>query len=184
MNTQLEQLILDMRDRLTELERRNGGRNRTGVIAEVDAANGLARVKLLDDDDGEPFLTDWLPWMELSAGKNKTHSPPSQGQQVQVSSETGDLHDGVIQGSLNSDDNGRPSGAGDEYVLLSVGAAKITATGGGSEIKISVGGYSVTFSASGATHSGGKLTHNGKDVGATHTHGGVIKGVANTKPPN
>ena len=139
----------DLRRRVSEIERRLRSQSRTGVIEGVDAANGLARVKLMDGD--EPFVTGWIPWEEPSAGSNKTHNPPSKGQQVKIYSESGDLHDASIQGSLNSDANGRPSGAGDEYVLLSVGPAKISVTGGGSTILIKVGGATITITAGGIT---------------------------------
>lgn len=32
--------------------------------------------------------------------------------------------------------------------------------------------------------SGPALTHNGKDVGSSHTHGGILPGGGNTQPPN
>lgn len=178
----LPEIIDELRRRVTELERRQRAQSRTGVITEVDAGNGLARVKLQDGD--QPFVTGWIPWAEPSAGANKTHNPPSVGQQVQIASESGDLHDAVIQGSLNSDANGRPSGAGDEYVLLKVGQASIRATGRGSEIIFSVGGYSLTLSAAGAVNTGGALSHNGRNIGDTHTHGKVAAGPADTDVPN
>lgn len=172
----------DMRRRVSELERRVGSKGRTGVVTQVDAANGLARVQLTDGDT--PMVTGWIPWVEAAAGANKTHNPPSVGQQVEITSESGDLHDASIQGSLNSASNGRPSGAGDEFVLLSVGAASIKATGGGSAIVFTIGGYSLTLSAAGAVNAGGALSHNGKDIGGTHTHGGVTSGSSNTETPN
>jgi hypothetical protein len=172
----------DMRRRLSELERRAGSQGRTGVVTQVDAANGLARVQLTDGDT--PMLTGWIPWSEAAAGANKTHNPPSVGQQVKIASESGDLHDASIQGSLNSDANGRPSGAGDEFVLLSVGAASIKATGGGAAIVFTIGGYSLTLSASGAVNTGGALSHNGKNIGDTHTHKGISVGPDNTGTPN
>lgn len=172
----------DLRRRLSELERRIGSQGRTGVVTEIDAANGLARVQLTEGES--PMVTGWIPWVEPAAGANKTHNPPSVGQQVEIKSESGDLHDATIQGSLNSASNGRPSGAGDEAVLLSVGFASIKATGGGSSIVFTVGGYSLTLSAAGAVNTGGALSHDGKDIGATHTHGGVAVGLADTKTPN
>lgn len=170
----------DLRRRIAELERRVGSQGRTGVVTEVDAANGLARVQLTDGDP--PMITGWIPWIEPSAGANKTHNPPSVGQQVEITSESGDLYDASIQGSLNSSVNGRPSDSGSEYVLLSVGSASITATG--SSIVIAVGGYSLTLSSAGAVNSGGALSHDGKDIGATHTHGGIAIGLADTDTPN
>lgn len=178
----LAEQLDDMRRRLSELERRVGSQGRTGVITEVDAAQGLARVQLTDGD--VPMLTGWIPWVESAAGANKTHNPPSVGQQVEIKSESGDLHDATIQGSLNSDANGRPSAAGDEVVLLSVGAASIKATGGGSTIVFAIGGFSMTLSAAGAVNTGGALSHNGKDIGDTHTHPGVLAGPSNTGTPN
>lgn len=178
----LPEQLDDMRRRLSELERRIGSQGRTGVVTEVDAANGLARVQLTEGDT--PMMTGWIPWVEPAAGANKTHNPPSVGQQVEISSESGDLHDASIQGSLNSATNGRPSGVGDEFVLLSVGSASIKATGGGSAIIITVGGYSLTLSSAGAVNAGGALSHDGKDVGRTHTHKDVVSGLANTGTPN
>lgn len=177
----LAEILDDLRRRIAELERRQRSQSRTGVIAEVDPGNGSARVKL--QDGTEPFLTGWIPWAEGSAGANKTHNPPSVGQQVQVISESGDLHDAVIQGSLNSDANGRPSGAGDEYVLASVGAASVTISGGGASMVLTVGGVSATLTAAGLEVTGGQVSHNGTDIGDTHKHGGVVIGPAETKPP-
>lgn len=174
--------MADLRRRIGELERRVASQSRTGVVAEVDPANGLARVRLLDSDP--PFMTGWIPWTEPAAGANKTHNPPSVGQQVNVYSESGDLHDAVIQGSLNSDANGRPSGAGDEYVLASAGACSLKVTGGGAALVLTIGGFSMTWSASGAASAGGTHTHDGKNIGSTHTHGGVTPGPGGTAPPN
>jgi hypothetical protein len=178
----LPEQLDDMRRRLAELERRVGSQGRTGVVTQVDAARGLARVQLTQGD--APMLTGWIPWAEPAAGANKTHNPPSVGQQVELTSESGDLHDATIQGSLNSASNGRPSGAGDEFVLLSVGATSIKATGGGSAIVFTVGGYSLTLTAAGAVNAGGALSHNGKDIGDTHTHKGVKSGPSSTGTPN
>ncbi len=36
----------------------------------------------------------------------------------------------------------------------------------------------------GASLTGGTVTHNGKNIGATHTHGGIQSGPTNTLPPN
>lgn len=178
----LPELIDDLRRRIGELERRQRAQSRTGVIEGVDPAQGLARVRLQDTDP--PFLTAWIPWVEPSAGANRTHNPPSVGQQVQIASESGDLHDAVIQGSLNSNANGRPSSAGDEFVLAAVGDARVSISGGGSSLALTVAGVTLTVTASGLDIAGGQVTHNGKNIGDTHTHGGVAAGAANTDIPN
>lgn len=177
----LEQMD-DLRRELAALNRRVASLARTGVVTEVDAENGLARVRLTEGD--KPMKTGWIPWVEASAGANKTHNPPSVGQQVEIKSESGALHDATIQGSLNSASNGRPSSAGDEFVLLSLGPASIKVTDGGAAIKIAVLGYSLTLSAEGAVNTGGALSHNGKNIGDTHNHKGVVAGPSNTGTPN
>ena len=177
----LAETIDDLRRRIVQLERRTRSHNRTGVIEVVDAAAGLVRVRLSTGD--EPFLTGWIPWQESSAGANKTHNPPSAGQQVQINSESGDLRDAVVTGSLNSDANARPSAAGDSFVLTSVGDALVTVTGGGAAIVLQVGGVTVTLTDGGLDISGGSVTHNGTNIGDTHKHGGVDTGPSQTETP-
>lgn len=177
----LPEIIDDLRRRVTELERRQRAQLRTGVIEEVDAGNGVARVRLQDGPEG-PFLTGWIPWAEPSAGANKTHNPPTVGAQVQLTSESGDLHDAVIQGSLNSDANGRPSSSGDVTTIAKIGDIEVTAAGGAFTVK--AGGVTVTFSGDGLAVDGGQVTHNGTDIGDTHTHSGVMAGPADTGTPN
>lgn len=141
------EVIAALARRIIELERRVNGQARVGTVVEVDAGAGLARVRLTGGDT--PFLTGWIPWEEAAAGANRTHVPPSVGQQVSLWSETGDLADAVIRGSVNSEANARPSAAGDEYVLLSVGEASVTVSGGGSQMVLRVGPSSITLTPAG-----------------------------------
>ena len=97
----LEDIIINIQNRLSELERRRRNARRTGTIDEVDTKKGLARVTLVDDGD-KKFRTGWLPWKEIAAGMTSTHIPPIVGQQVDVLSENGDLTDGVIDFSIHS----------------------------------------------------------------------------------
>lgn len=156
--TDMAHIIETLHRRVAELERRNACRNRTGVIAEVDPARGKARVRLLDGD--RPFLTGWIPWEEAAAGANKTHNPPSVGQQVSIASESGDLEDATIRGSLNSGANARPSGAGDEFILAQVGQASVKISGGGSRMEFQVGPSKVTLSPDGIDISGPQVKLN------------------------
>ena len=157
----LDGIVADIVRRLGALERRLAWQSREGTVVEVNAGAGLARVELQDG-----IVTGWIPWAEISAGANKTHNPVSEGQQVKVFSESGDMHDAVIMGSLNSDANARPSADGAAHVLASIG------------------GVTVTVSGEGLAVQGGTVTHDGKDIGKTHTHGGVLPGNADTDVPN
>lgn len=194
----LEGQLVWLVQRVADLERRSRNRKRTGEVTEVDAAKGLARVKI-SEPDGKAYTSPWIPWNETSAGKHKTHYPVSVGEQVEVQSENGDLTDGVINRSVPSTANKRPSTKGDEYVLsnvgkhtdkvsdggatrtLEVGGTKVTVTDG--KVLISVGGSTFEFTGAGFKQTGGKQEHDGKNVGKDHKHGGIFRGGALTDPP-
>ena len=69
-------------------------------------------------------------------------------------------------------------------MLASVGDASVTISGGGSSLALKVGGVTVTVTAAGFAVDGGQVTHNGTDIGDTHTHSGVMAGPADTGTPN
>jgi len=106
-SSRLRDQIVEIFHQLEELKRRARNRRRTGKIAEVDHAKGLARVELSRQND-KPFLTGWIPWQEIAAGGIKSHIPPTVGEQVDVVSENGDLTDAVIDMSTPSNANPRP----------------------------------------------------------------------------
>lgn len=174
-------VISELRNRISELERRGQNAQRDGTIYAVDAVRGLARVKLLDGDN--PFVTGWIDWSEAASGDNKTHNPPSIGQAVIIQSESGDLTDAIIQMSVPSSSHPRPSNLGDEYILTSVGDACVKVVDGGSNIRLSVGGVSLVISADGVQITGGKVLHNGTDVGDSHKHSNVAPGRMQTGKP-
>ena len=89
---------------LGELDRRQGNIYRVGVIAAVDAAQGLATVDLGD------LVTDWLPWLTPRAGLDRAWSTPDVGEQVAILT-PGDPSQGVIIGSLFS--NAKPANGDD-----------------------------------------------------------------------
>ena len=103
----LPEQVADLYRRLGEVERRARNRKRTGKVKEVDHGKGLARVEL-SSQDGNPFLTGWIPWKEIASGGIKSHIPPTVGEQVDVVSESGDLTDAVIDMSTPSNANPRP----------------------------------------------------------------------------
>jgi phage gp45-like len=53
----------------------------------------------------------------------------------------------------------------------------------GTGITISSGGVTMVISPAGVEITGGTITHNGKDIGATHRHGGVVEGNDDTDVP-
>jgi phage gp45-like len=53
-----------------------------------------------------------------------------------------------------------------------------------SQVVLSAGGCSLTITKDGFAFSSGKISHDGKDVGKDHTHGGVVSGSATSGAPN
>lgn len=170
----LHEQMADLYRRVSEVERRNRNRKRTGKVAEVDYANGLARVEL-STQDGKSYLSPWMPWKEIASGGIKSHIPPTKGEQVDVVSESGDLTDGVIDMSTPSNANPRPHD-GPEAVITK-GDSRITIGDGAVEIIADLtirGALEIV---------GPAVTHNGKNIGDDHEHTGVEPGGALTGPP-
>lgn len=114
----IAEIILAILHRMEEVERRFENRERTGTIAEVDAAKGVARVKYgQDPKSGQPLLSPWIPWKELAMGKIKTHFPPEVGEQVKIVSESGDITDAVIDNRLPSNTFKRPHNKAGEAMI-------------------------------------------------------------------
>ncbi len=124
----LERIVAEQMHRIEELERKLENRTRTGTVHEVDAAKGLARVKIDEDKDGKPVLSPWIAWKEPAMGAIKTHFPPEVGEQVKITSESGDITDAVIDYSLPSNANARPHDKGREGVIT-IGDTRIHFTG-------------------------------------------------------
>jgi len=103
----LPEQMADLYNRIAELERRGRNRKRTGTVKAVDNAKGLARV-MISKPDGKEYLSPWLPWKEVASGGIKSHIPPTEGEQVDVVSESGDMTDAVIDMSTPSNANPRP----------------------------------------------------------------------------
>jgi len=139
----LQGQIADLYGEVAELNRRLAHKERTGKVVETKHDEGLYRVELLPAEataDGKPYLSPWLPFREAAAGKNKTHMPLSVGEQVALSSQSGDIRDAEIVQSLPSDENLRPSKKGDEYILSQVGPFELRVSDGGVLAIIKVGG--------------------------------------------
>lgn len=166
--------IVEIYGRLAELERRARNRKRTGTIAEVDTARGLARVRF-SRQGGADYLGPWMPWKEIASGDIRTHVPPSAGEQVDVLSESGDLADGVIDMSIPSNAMVRPHDGAEAAIVK--GATRILIGDGAVAISANV-----TIKGSLAVDGGG-VTNNGTDIGNTHRHGGVVPGPGTTDVP-
>ncbi|MER9003331.1 phage baseplate assembly protein V [Mesorhizobium sp. M0862] len=187
--------MLERREKdITDIERRLSNTVLIGKVSQVDHGKARYRVKA-----GE-FESDWLPFTSARAGNTKTYDSLDVGEQVVLVSPAGDPSQGIIVGSIATQekqaaDKGNihrtvyPDGTvveyddqakaykmdvaeGGSFALNIGGGASIHATGGGLKIK-APGGIEIESPT---------LTHNGKDISETHEHTGVEPGGSNTGP--
>lgn len=76
-----------------------------------------------------------------------------------------------------------PAGEGDRVVIGSVGGGSILSFDDDG-FYFTVGGVSVAITAAGVHIEGGTVSHGAKNIGNTHTHGGVISGGDHTAVPD
>lgn len=188
--------IADLYSRIGEVERRARNRKRTGVVEEGPDDQGRYRVKLSAGDGTTPYLTGWIRPKTLGAGGTKIDVVHTVGEQVDVVSESGDLTDAAIDFSTYSDANARANTSNAAVHLtngsttLQVADGTITITTPTVTITADVGitgdvtiTGNVTINGNVAI-TGASLTHNGKNVGSTHVHGGIASGPDDTSTPH
>jgi len=171
--------VVELAARIAELERRFSGVLRHGTVEEVDPARHRVRLNFGKDINGGPFLSPWVPYAQI-AGALKVHTPPSKGQQFTALSPNGDWRQAVVLPMTWSDQNASPSTASDEHVLT-FGAVRLTIRE--EVLQVQVGGVNLKVTPDGLAITGGKVTHEAKNIGATHIHRGVIPGGGLTDVP-
>lgn len=166
----------------TETNRQLHNLLRLGTVAETDPNNGKIRVQT-----GE-IKTGWLPYPAYIGANFRAWSPVRIGQQVLLASPSGDLRNAIVCAILYDDANQPPSTDESEDVIQFDDGSVIKKHKGGYDISITTGTLNLTapnITINGnVAISGGSLTHNGTNVGSTHTHGGIKPGGDSTSPPN
>lgn len=160
--------------RLAEVERRLDGAQQFGLVDEVDAARQMVRLDL-----GDGLRSPWVPYGQ-SAGALKIHAPPTVGQQMSLSSPSGDMTQGVAAPLSFTDSEPSPSSDGSSNTLT-FGRVQVHLTENG--VTITASGVTVAITAAGLAITGGEVRHNGVNIGDDHVHGGVDRGSGVTNPP-
>ena len=188
--------IVELVARVTDLERRLAGMMRHGTVAEVDPARQRVRLDFgpAHGRDGQ-FLSPWVPYAQFS-GALKVHTPPTVGQQLTAMSPTGDFQQAVAVPLTHHASNPSPSEAADQNVMtygnviMTLADDLVRSEVGGltfeftsAQAQITVGDVTFSVSRAGVEITGGTVTHNGKNIGATHIHGGVSSGPSTTGVP-
>ncbi|WP_319498078.1 baseplate assembly protein [uncultured Cohaesibacter sp.] len=168
--------IVQMKLELEMLKSVVGQSMKVGPVAKVDAEKGY-RIALGKDDQGNDFLSPWIPHPESA----KSSIPLKVGQTVGVMAPGGDLSQGVLIRAGYSKGQESPNNDMDANVFEDAGV-KVSVVGGA--LTIVAGGVSVVISSSGLAVSGGTVRHNGKNIGDDHVHTNVETGPSLSGPPN
>lgn len=83
-------------------------------------------------------------------------------------------------GKLSEGDVGAYNQHGDRFVINDDGTIEAQA---GEAVRVKVGGVTFEVTAEGVDITGGHVRHNGKNIGDTHIHGGVVHGSDTTNGP-
>lgn len=155
---------------------------RTGTIAEID--NSKQRLRIQSGD----LLTGWIDWPAEIGGNYRRWRPLRIGQQVTIACPSGDPNNAVIIAMSYDDNNQPPNTAADADVILFDDGSRIEHRDGvinihsSGSLNISADG-GITINGSTVAITSASLTHNGTNIGDTHTHGGVMSGPASTGAP-
>ncbi|MGZ2500438.1 hypothetical protein EHI47_14300 [Rhizobium leguminosarum] len=84
-------------------------------------------------------------------------------------------------GKLGEGDVGLYGQHGDRVTISDGGTIELQA---GESVSVKIGGVTFVVSAEGVDITGGHVKHNGKNIGDTHFHGGVIHGDDDTDVPS
>lgn len=175
----ISKFIAQIARRMDNIERGQSNIIRSGPVVAVDAARGLVKVNVGDEQSS--LVTPWIKWTDRS-GARKTWNPPSVGEDMTVISPSGEIsrRSRALPGNFTAS-NAAPSADGDA-VVSSLG--DVTLKMSASNIELKIGGVTATLSAAGLSIEGGDVTHNGTAIGDTHVHGGISPGGAETSSPS
>ncbi|KAB2752274.1 phage baseplate protein [Brucella anthropi] len=163
--------LLSLRKSIDDLERRLSASHMTGKVIAVDGDRVRLELQPEDSRTGKPFLSPWVQVQE-AAGSTGTHFPVAIGDPIRLFSPNGELgsqsiaiRDGYTEDAKNPAKNGE--------LVIAYGGCALRFENGVAVIE-----------ADDIIHKSKNLKHNEKNIGDTHTHGGVERGGSNTREPN
>lgn len=148
---------------------------KVGSVEMVDPQRGY-RLKFGEAEDGKAFLSPWYPHPETG----KSSIPLKLGQVVGVVNPSGDPRQGFLVRAGYSDDHPAPNQDMAANVFSDAGVTIRVAAG---SLVIEAAGVAVKIDGAGLSITGGRVEHNGKNIGSTHRHGGILVGSEKTLTP-
>ena len=172
--------LVELAARIAELERRFSGMMRHGTVTEVDTNTQRIRLDFgpAHGTSGR-FLSPWIPYAQFS-GALRVHTPPSVGQQFTAMSPNGDFQQAVAVPLTHSSANPSPSTAANQNVVR---FGDVTLTLAEDSLEVAVGGVRFKVDGANVEITGGQVRHNGKNIGDSHIHSGVLSGPSVTGAP-
>ncbi len=108
----------------------------------------------------------------------------SGGVQAQIDARMHDLSDGFALVGFKSAPKALSNVSSTSTQLRSDDGQHVVDLNPSTGLTLSSGGVSIAISPSGVAFTGGEITHNGKNIGDTHVHGGVRAGSSDTSTPH
>ncbi|WP_062111134.1 phage baseplate assembly protein V [Aureimonas sp. AU40] len=167
--------IAELRQTVEELRTTVANLLRPGAVAQVDAEKGY-RLKLGQDGEGGDWLSPWLPHPDTG----KTSVPLKVGQVVGLISPNGDMRQGFLLRGGYGGNHKSPNGNMDANVFEDAGVRFEVADGA---LVITAGGTTIKVSGEGLSITGGRVEHDGQNIGSSHVHPGIRRGDSRTDPP-
>lgn len=178
--------IRALRSELEDTRRRLASTVMIGRVVEVSGDKIRLEFDEKDASTGEPFRSP-LVRRANSAGSegsgHKERNRPVVGETMALLSPNGEIgkHSRAIPYGP-TDDSAEPAGDEGFARVLSEGNASLAIKDG--EIRIKVGGTSISVTNAGFDQTGGHHKHEGKNTGKDHVHGDVTPGPADTGIPS
>lgn len=154
---------------------------RAGTVTSYDPDRHSVKAMLQPDG----VETGWMPIVTAHVGNNFGLAiGPQIGDQIVIGFHEGDIESPYMMGRMHSDQERPPRAEAGEIVLQSASGfilkcdknGLVSITSGGQAITIDAGGGGIALTSA-------TLTHNGKNIGDTHEHSGVVPGGGDTGPP-
>jgi len=186
--------VADLEYLVADMKRRESNYVRPGVVVSFDPATNSIVANIGSGD--APVATHPVP-VFTHAGSGLSWRPLKAGQQITLLCPDGDLSNAVALPGGFHDKNPAPSQSAAEDIEAQRGQSRLRTTDtaayletGSSSVKVeasqitlTAGGVTALLSATGLAITGGKVTHNGHDIGADHVHTLVSIGSDLSGPP-
>lgn len=160
----MDDIFVGMALDIAMLKARHGNSIKVGPVEQLDPQKGY-RIRL-GGTDAEPYLSPWIPHPE----SGKSSVPLKKGQIVGLLSPVGDMRKAILVRGGYSDEHASPNEDMAANVFRDAGVTVTIASG-----KLIVEG-DIEFK-------GNSVKHNGKEIGDTHKHTGVVPGGGLTGVP-